>query len=1255
MSKMASKKTTVKQKAFTLIELMAVVIILGIISTVAVSAINTSIRNSKEKLYVEQIGRLEKGVEKWAVDNTTRLPIDNSGIVFFSVDSLKDEGIVDSDSIVDPRTDEQLQGCVTIKYETAYQQYSYDYIDDDCSTVSNAYKPVIFIGGGDSQFLEVNSVYELPVASAKDYTGLTLKVSGPIIKKDDNIVTSIDSSTIGDVYTLTYMATDERLGLSQTKEITLTVNDTIAPVIVVNGSAVSASTTFEASPIFTPPTSTITDNSCGVSGTDTTKNGCASTLTPIVSSSLLPQVPGTYNVTFRAEDSSGNTKFLIVSVTVVDTIAPAAPTFALKHNNSSGANYGETWTGTDVWVGNLAAVENGSGVAKYQYAVDCTGTWTDITTKTYNTETNQQICIKAIDNVGNESTPSRLITIRVDKTAPTCASSGGSTAWTNGSRVITGACSSDTGSGCNPAITVSQTYSSEINTTTAGPGAGLIRDNAGNTASCPANQTVRIDKTAPTCSASTGGNTAWTNGSRVISGTCSDTGGSGCSGTTISTTYSTEVNTTTASAGSGTFTDNAGNSASVTCPGTQTVRIDKTAPAIANGSSGTILYGDPNFASGTNSINIYNNLGNGTVTHSRVALATPEGSYALQITTSGSASPGHGGFYFGTPTSASKVFFTRIVARIPAGYTINWGSNAIGGGSVTWLTSQAGTGAWEEYLVRVNVGTDGNYSSTNFFYLTGGAAPVTWHVAYATVHDTTRWGTTNNITSTSTDSGSGITGYGYNQSSVTAPTYKTVTATSEVAPSFNGLTANGTHYIWVRDAAGNQSNMAVSVSYIDRTAPTCTSSGGDAAWTSGNRTITGTCSDSQSGCTGNASTTHSASINTTTASPGTVYDNVGNSVACPANQTVRIDKTAPTTPTISLNGYTSGAWTNGNVTITASSSDDHSGISSYEYSHDQVGVTAMSNPWTITWGGQWTFYVRSVDAAGNRSGWSTGFVLRIDKTPPSGTITSPNSAGTWYTTDIPVTFTPSDDNGVSSWRINWANGGVWAGWGAYRYTANYSEPFTGEGVRQAQMEVTDIAGNVSYITSGTYYLDKSNPYTSFSSSYSVETWYNSNISITMTPRDSVSGVNRYNYTFYNGASAGTSYGYYYDATARSDVFDGDGIRKMRSIVYDNAGRSGTSWSNEYWRDTVKPSLTPSCAYYPKTEQMRIYFSDASSGMASADASAGGFGYAAGTSYAYRTTVFSGSTLNVTYRYAKDKAGNETSSSTAVNCAVSYTY
>nr|DAE30258.1 MAG TPA: hypothetical protein [virus sp. ct5rm7] len=158
---------------------------------------------------------------------------------------------------------------------------------------------------------------------------------------------------------------------------------------------------------------------------------------------------------------------------------------------------------------------------------------------------------------------------------------------------------------------------------------------------------------------------------------------------------------------------------------------------------GRMLYRDPTFWNGNNGVAVYNNSQNGTVTVTRQqdSTAPNDSKQVLKIQTGGAASPNNGGFYFGTVCSYRKVLVARIIAKIPAGRNLCWATNSVGsGGSHRWLTSNAGTGDWKEYVYKVVCGTS-NFSSTHFFYVDGAqgtsSAPVVWYVAYATVFDVT--------------------------------------------------------------------------------------------------------------------------------------------------------------------------------------------------------------------------------------------------------------------------------------------------------------------------------------------------------------------------------------------------------------------------------------------------------------------------------------------------------------------------------------
>lgn len=161
--------------------------------------------------------------------------------------------------------------------------------------------------------------------------------------------------------------------------------------------------------------------------------------------------------------------------------------------------------------------------------------------------------------------------------------------------------------------------------------------------------------------------------------------------------------------------------------------------------AGKVMYEDATFKAGFNGITIYNIAANGNSVHTRVAKPSdaPTGStHMLRVSNIGIASPGLGGLTFSTYSRANAVFVTKIIAKMPIGYSVEFETNAVGDGNkLEWLTPRAGTGKYETYVFRVTCGSTGTFSSTNYFYFIGTpgtpSVPVNFDIAFATVYDLT--------------------------------------------------------------------------------------------------------------------------------------------------------------------------------------------------------------------------------------------------------------------------------------------------------------------------------------------------------------------------------------------------------------------------------------------------------------------------------------------------------------------------------------
>jgi microcystin-dependent protein len=162
------------------------------------------------------------------------------------------------------------------------------------------------------------------------------------------------------------------------------------------------------------------------------------------------------------------------------------------------------------------------------------------------------------------------------------------------------------------------------------------------------------------------------------------------------------------------------------------------------------LYTDEEFVAGSNSVGVYNNSGGDGVVITRMTAATagvgaPNGSgYVLEIRHNGNTtSPPYGGFIQSITARRNATFAQVFRAKLPVGYTLNLAENPQGTNQTSyWLSSNIGTGKWEEYVRVSHCGNTGTFSQGGHVYVTGSPAPTSganlvWYLASCTVYDAT--------------------------------------------------------------------------------------------------------------------------------------------------------------------------------------------------------------------------------------------------------------------------------------------------------------------------------------------------------------------------------------------------------------------------------------------------------------------------------------------------------------------------------------
>lgn len=147
------------------------------------------------------------------------------------------------------------------------------------------------------------------------------------------------------------------------------------------------------------------------------------------------------------------------------------------------------------------------------------------------------------------------------------------------------------------------------------------------------------------------------------------------------------------------------------------------------------------------------------------------------------------------------------------------------------------------------------------------------------------------------------------------------------------------------DQVENCSETTKSMIKIDKTPPTCVSSGGSDTWKNVTVTLLGTCSENKlSGCAGNITKDYATDINTTNQTPGTVKDVAGNATECPADQTVKVDKTKPVVSFRTDYDMPGNYDDNSGVTAGGSCYDPNVGTTGSGIASENLGPTHVSSP-----------------------------------------------------------------------------------------------------------------------------------------------------------------------------------------------------------------------------------------------------------------------------------------------------------------------
>lgn len=287
------------KKGFTLVELLAVIIILGAIFAITFPLVTDNIRKTEEKAFNLQKEQIIAAAKDMVIKEYVVIP-DKQSVTLY-VGELKRKGLLPI-KMINAKTKLTIsnESNVVISRENNSYSYYVNIIDlEEESTENNENAPVIRLNGNYVEYVEINTEYVEKGGTAYSNTGSPLTLNPPQIKLNDNEGGEIDTSKLG-TYKLIYSVTDK--GLTTTSIRTVVVRDTIPPVIsfpednIVKVSKVSGFDVEER-----------------VYAIDNSKGDIT-----VTHESSLSNVPGKHVILYTAKDPSGNTTNAKRVITVVN-------------------------------------------------------------------------------------------------------------------------------------------------------------------------------------------------------------------------------------------------------------------------------------------------------------------------------------------------------------------------------------------------------------------------------------------------------------------------------------------------------------------------------------------------------------------------------------------------------------------------------------------------------------------------------------------------------------------------------------------------------------------------------------------------------------------------------------------------------------------------------------------------------------------------------------------------------------------------
>lgn len=401
------------------------------------------------------------------------------------------------------------------------------------------------------------------------------------------------------------------------------------------------------------------------------------------------------------------------------------------------------------------------------------------------------------------------------------------------------------------------------------------------------------------------------------------------------------------------------------------------------------------------------------------------------------------------------------------------------------------------------------------------------------------------------------------------------------------VSSNGSGLITIYDRLGNSKNVSYNVTKIDKTSPTWSVSYSPSWWTNGSVTITVTCSDNASWCT---SSTYTKTVWSNGSGTIPIYDRAWNSRSV-AYSVSKIDKTVPT---VSLSCNDSSGQSSTTVSCSASMSNLWASPDTLMYSNTtqwwvlptgNVNTSSKTVSYNYTNNGTYTVSVQAKDSAGNISTKSSK-TFKIDTSAPS--INSNTNLSKWYnSSNLPnLSFTLKDQRSstvsseevwLKSIKATFNGSNIAVSWfqqtnGTTSITISVAKSNLLSNIQQKSTNIfsIELTDKVWHVTKANYYVKYDNTKPTLSILDKVSSRKNSNIWISLTTSDALSGLQYSKYVWDDAAWCVSKWTNY--SNGATIYLSQEGTHTLYICNRDLAGNTNTTSYGTYKLDKTDPKL-----------------------------------------------------------------------------------